>query len=465
MIKVYFIMALLVSTQVFSQIEFIQNSFYEPGFFSELIDAEVYEDNTNIIYVMGVGGFIFVSVADINNPEQIGWFNTGSIYKRFYNGIARGGLAIGAARENGLYFLNISNLNIYNPVLYTIYSNADFTYESVDFINNYAYAAVHEKGVQVLEISNPDNPILVTTLQGLENAWDVYIDGDYLYVADGPGGVKIFSLINPENPVFVGSMNTSGFAGEVIVNNQKAYIALGAAGFDIFSVDNPLTPQFLSNYQIKFGIVNHLDYSNERIFLATWELVEAIDISDPLNPRLSASVDTDQRAMGVAAFNDRVFVTDWRFFRTYTFTDYNVPDIHIKPSVYDFGFQGVNIPIVKEFEIFNLGETNLEITDIVVDDNLFSVFPPNLIIPPESSAMVDVSFLPTSSNLNVNPKLSFHSNDPDESNKQTQLYGGAPRLSPGDPAPDFTLFSLDGEEHILSDYLGKIVLLAFFASW
>jgi len=34
-----------------------------------------------------------------------------------------------------------------------------------------------------------------------------------------------------------------------------------------------------------------------------------------------------------------------------------------------------------------------------------------------------------------------------------------------DPAPDFSLYTLDGEEVKLSDYFGKIVILDFWATW
>jgi len=34
-------------------------------------------------------------------------------------------------------------------------------------------------------------------------------------------------------------------------------------------------------------------------------------------------------------------------------------------------------------------------------------------------------------------------------------------VGPGDPAPDFTLQDVNGSSHSLSDYSGKVILLAF----
>ena len=45
----------------------------------------------------------------------------------------------------------------------------------------------------------------------------------------------------------------------------------------------------------------------------------------------------------------------------------------------------------------------------------------------------------------------------------TELVGRA--LEVGKPAPAFTLPSLDGREVSLSDYLGKRLVLFFWASW
>lgn len=39
------------------------------------------------------------------------------------------------------------------------------------------------------------------------------------------------------------------------------------------------------------------------------------------------------------------------------------------------------------------------------------------------------------------------------------------RVSPPLPAPDFTLQDMDGNDHALSDYRGRVVMLNFWATW
>ena len=454
------VLSIMVSTLCFAQDEIIQQGVYNPNFFAELLDVEILD--ANVVYILGVGGFIFIDISNINQPSLIGRYDPGSIYIRFYNGIAKGNLAAGAARFDGLYIINITSLS--QPTLYKQYNPPDHSYESVDIQSDYAYAAVHEKGVEVLRLVDPTFPVSVTMLTNLENAWDVFIDSTNLYVADGRGGLKIYSIIDPANPQFTSSIQTSGQAKEVVVENNIAYVALGAGGIDIINVTDLQNPQLLSNFFTRFGIVNHLAVNNNYLFAATWELVMAIDITNPQNPVLVATEDTPVRAMGLAELGGNLYVSDWSRLRTYSFTNQNVPDIHIKPNVFDFGYQGSQVPVSKEFQIHNLGETNLLVSNIGVNDPQFTASPYPLDIGPGTFQTTTVTYTPSSPG-GTSQLLTFETNDPDEGNKQISIFGGQSGLAPGSPAPNFTLLDLNGVSHSLTDYLGKTVLLAFFASW
>ncbi len=446
-----------------AQDEFRETGIEEFTFFVEILDAEVYPDNPDLIYVLGVGGFLFIDVSDTNEPQLIGRHTPPTILERYYNGQATGSLAVAAAREDGLDFIDISNVT--NPDLLTRYCHNEFAYESVVFRDSIAWAAVHSDGLEILDISDPASPTQIAVENtNLENTWDVFLDGDMLYIADGPSGLKIFNLSEPASPKYISSIPLSGYCKEVIVHNDLAYIAVGAAGFDIVDVSNPAQPQFLSNYRGGFGLTNHLAYDNGVIFTASWELVEAVNVSDPLNPVRIATEETPLRAMGIAARDGRVFVTDWWEFRAYNFEDFAVPDIHIKPEDHDFGFQGVGVPITEEYRIHNLGESDLEINNITSPLPQFTISPTTLSVPPGDTGRVDITFTPTGVGTRFTV-LTFSNNDPDEAEKRISVFGGESRLSPGDSAVGFTLNDIDGNIHMLEQYRGKVVLLIFFATW
>ncbi len=453
---------LLCSTILWAQDEIIDQGSVGFQFFAEILDAEVYPDNPDIVYVLGVGGFLLMDVSDISNPFLVGRYDPGSIWERYYNGAARGNLAIAAAREDGLDFLDLSNLT--QPALRIRYQHSNYSYEGIEFSGNYAYAAAHGDGLEVIDISDPNAPAHVRTITSSDNAWDVFIDGGNLFVADGLSGLKIYSLAQADNPQLIGALPTSGYSKEVTVVNQLAYVAVGSSGFDIIDVSQPAVPALLSNYATQFGITNHLAVDGDAVFTANWDLVEAVDVSDPTRPVLMATEDTPTRAMGIAALNGRVFVTDWWFFRTFTFQPALTPDIQLRPTVHDFGFRGVGVPIDQQIQVHNMGETPLQITNINSTNFRFSVQPTALTVPPGSMSEVTATFIPTGIGTSFG-LLQFISNDPDEGQKNMSVFGGESRLSPGDSAISFTLAGLDGNIHSLEDYRGKIVILAFFASW
>ncbi len=437
---------------------------YTPNYFAELLDVEIY--NNDVAYIVGVGGFIFIDIRSINKPKFISRYNPGSIYIRFYNGVARENLAAGAARLDGLYFIDINEIS--NPKLLSIYKNntvESFSYESVDFAGTIAYAAAHERGLELIDITNLSSPKSIKFINGLTNVWDVFLEGDLLYVADTDGGLKIFSLEDAENPILIGSAATNGAAFEVTVSNGKAYLALGANGFDIIDVSDPRNPRMLSNYTVGFGILQHLDVENDVVFASTWELVIAVDVSDPANPHLMATEETEDRAMGIAAIQNKIIVADWFTLRTYAFEDAQQPDIFVKPGVYDFGYQGKGVLIKHDFEVFNLGETDLDITDIQLSHEAFSSKDSQLTVPPGEEGKVTVTFIPTYDTY-YGDALTFISNDDDEPEYTVKLIGGENGVEAGDEAHDFSLPALfDEKQYTLSEFRGRVVVMAIFASW
>src|SRR5207245_10431020 len=70
------------------------------------------------------------------------------------------------------------------------------TVQSIVVLNHYAYLT--GEGFRICDISNPTNPVCLSTNVG---GLGLALKGVYSYVAYGQDGVHIYSISNPEAPV------------------------------------------------------------------------------------------------------------------------------------------------------------------------------------------------------------------------------------------------------------------------
>jgi len=85
--------------------------------------------------------------------------------------------------------------------------------------NIYVLMADGSRGMKIIEITDPLNPVLVgnyTTTTALGVCSMVLREKIYALIADGSAGLKIIEVTNPYSPVLMGSIDTDGFARKVI---------------------------------------------------------------------------------------------------------------------------------------------------------------------------------------------------------------------------------------------------------
>jgi hypothetical protein len=147
--------------------------------------------------------------------------------------------------DSGLQIIDISNPT--NPILKGNYNTSGYAY-GVQVVSNYAYVADDYKGLQIIDISNPTNPILKGNYDTPDYASGLQIVGNYAYVADGVSGLQIIDISNPTTPILKGNYDTSGAAWSVQVVDNYAYVADGVSGLQIIDISNRTTPTLKGNY-------------------------------------------------------------------------------------------------------------------------------------------------------------------------------------------------------------------------
>ncbi|MFQ6609001.1 MAG: hypothetical protein ACE5EE_10800 [Fidelibacterota bacterium] len=436
----------------------------------ELLDVEI---DGNYAYVpAGLGGLNIINISDPENPFAVAeYFSSGCEFGRTYAWTVRDGYAYGSGRLCGIDIVDVSNPS--NPAHVTRYGDgAGFTYEHTDIsefgIHRYLIAAAHVHGVDIVNVTSPELPNYVTTV-GTDNAWAVEVseDNQFVYVADGASGIKVIDISNPQDPTLLTSAQTSGTAKDVIVSGDYLFVAVGAAGVDMFDISVPDAPYWVANYNTS-GYASRVAVSGNRVAVSDWDDVEILQWDDAPSLSLVGYKNTGGRVMAINMMGDYVYSAEWRYFRIFQFGEIEEADIDFSFRSTDFLHTAVEQCRDTSLVITNSGGTALEIEDFSIDHEDFILNLPTNLIPAGQSVTAQVQYCATSENGTAT--LSVNTNDPDEPSPTVRLKGNTPYgVEAGELAPDFTLPVVNGTGEItlseLTQMESQIVVVAFFASW
>jgi choice-of-anchor B domain-containing protein len=145
---------------------------------------------------------------------------------------------------------------------------------------NYAYVVTEGSGsgsgMQIIDLSYlPDSASLVNTYNTtFTTSHNLYIFNTYAYVVgtSGGGGMNILDLSNPVNPVQTDYYLGSGYIHDVYDWDDTAYIS-GGDTYDLVDVTDKLNPQLISQSVFLPGIYAHSGWltKDKRYFYATDE--------------------------------------------------------------------------------------------------------------------------------------------------------------------------------------------------
>ncbi|MFC2159721.1 transglutaminase domain-containing protein [Actinomycetota bacterium] len=102
--------------------------------------------------------------------------------------------------------------------------------------------------LQVINISNDDEPVLSGSVKLPGGAWEIDMAGDFVYVSDLTGGIYTIDVSDENNPFISGRLNTSGTSYDITTKGNYGYIADGFEGLTIagLSKDDDTPSSFLA---------------------------------------------------------------------------------------------------------------------------------------------------------------------------------------------------------------------------
>ena len=182
---------------------------------------------------------------------------------------------------------------------------------------NYIFAAC-DKGVYIIDVSDPENPIEKSVLShGNAVALNLYVTDNYCYSVfstysynSDPPVLYINNISDPANPVESGSI-TFPLSRRITVKNNYAYVATNS-NFSIYDITNPSSITKVSSY-LSLTLPKDLFISGNYAYIADYSGgLKILDISNPASPqKVGSYTSTDIKyAFAVTANQNMVYLVD-----------------------------------------------------------------------------------------------------------------------------------------------------------
>jgi hypothetical protein len=317
-------------------------------------------------------------VIDVQNPNTFGaiglkqgWVEDVAIVNQKSDQSDPSGKAYAylAGGDRGLWIIDVTNKSAPEDIPYLDTAEGDVFNRLLGYANavaaygDYAYVAYKTKGVQIFQVSDPENPTALTPIgldgethdiainddrhlfvasgsNGLRiidveqkvtasvvgsedtpgNAVGIFIQDHHAYIADSGSGLQIINILDLHKPTLIASRDTQGEARGVTVYKHKispdspvklyAYVADGSGGVAIFDVTNPQDPRSVKNIESD-EFVQDVAIQDGRLYISERsEGLIIFDLNDPENPVRRGAVVTPGKASRMTVVGDYAFIAD-----------------------------------------------------------------------------------------------------------------------------------------------------------
>ncbi|MDP8208965.1 MAG: T9SS type A sorting domain-containing protein [Candidatus Electryonea clarkiae] len=189
----------------------------------------------------------------------------------------------------------------------------------VEIVGDNAYVVGYQQ-FSIISISDPENPELVGSCGLTEGGEDLVIEGDYAYLACRSSGLQIVDISDPSNLEMVGYEGPDGqWARDVVVSGDYAYLACGAwcgdfdegeGGLwivDVSNIENPSDILFIEMMDC-FSVALIEGY----LFVDNYDTLLVFSIDDPEDPQEIGSLVVPNSIWGFELCNEYVFMNTFR---------------------------------------------------------------------------------------------------------------------------------------------------------
>jgi hypothetical protein len=205
---------------------------------------------------------------------------------------------------------DLAIVDISDPSQPTLISTLDSLYnvEDVSVSGNYAYLAWSVGGLAVVDVADPAEPVMVAVVQTRQYAHNLFVSDSLVYLANCTRGLRIYDISDPLNPDSLGKFDSlyADEANGIVVIGNFAYLTEWYGGLWIVDISNPLAPVFVGNYPTRNVRTRDVRVSGNYAYLLSdiFSAITVVDISIPSDPYFARTFHLDGNARHLAMQGD-----------------------------------------------------------------------------------------------------------------------------------------------------------------
>lgn len=397
----------------------------------EFLDSEVLDASRGV--VVGQGGF---GLVDLENSTFLFEENT----ERGYRLAVDGEMVFVATRTGKVYSVDLSGST---PNIGQARAVGDGWNEDIAADQGLVALASLDSGTLLMDTQFT----VLGTIPGAF-AYGVGLVGDRAVVADDET-VGLWDVSDPANPVLLSSMPLRGQGRDVAFDGAQVAVALGARGVDLFEVDGD-TLMVAGELAVP-GAASGVDLDGDWLWIGAWD-VTALAWIGAAGPRVVGHETFHGAAMGIGAKDGVALVPAWQ-------------NLGVVRRTGDVAGPEVNAPrllhLVQGEQTLRLQNWGAYELEVQLTGAGVSLSPSALTLAPGEDAQVQVV-----AQNGGQGAVDLTTNDPDETSVQIPVSANSSTL--GVVHDDFTLPGFtwpDGTESpvSLSDYEGRPVFIGYWA--
>ncbi len=364
--------------------------------------------DSSYVYVSGGPGLSVIDVSVPASPQVVANVSLPD-YRVDGLAVANGYACVGGSSQDEIATTDFWVIDVSNPPSSHIAGGLKVpgSYGDLEVVLNGSYAYFAGPGLNIVDISDPGSPRLVTSIPiGDSGGYGVALAANHAYVWDqthpvlqfmdlgSPGpllgatpipgylatclavagnlacvgtdeGLYLVDISIPASPVVVGSIDEHN-VGLAVISGSVAYVAV-TTSLRTWDISNPTSPRFLG--QVATSSLVRMVVEGTYAYTIAGGKFKVIDVSDPASPFIAKSVLDASGYGGMAIGNGYAYLFAFDYAPHSTTTSFHVVDISVPASARTVGRMPLNLDDAGYFvpagnRVYSITGTKLAVVDV-----------------------------------------------------------------------------------------------------